>query len=444
MTAVKGPLFVLLARVALVWAVAAGIAAAQAPPDSSLRVEPGVRDRQLRFARSTLGNIAMLPAYAVRLPFQLLNYPIEKYVIHKEPGPVSVYARRGAQNLARQGFGARIGGLGSGSGTGGGISYRPPRWLTFGKPLKLEASVTHTLYEQYLVELDSLHIGSWPAMLRVVSNDRTQMDFYGLGPDSDPRDHSTYRLEELLGTLTFYPRIYGPWSARLWFGGSHSEVSGGRYDDLPSSQEIFDPMVVEGLAGSFDFLEYGFGLVVDSRDVPSYAHRGSYGFIGITGTEGISDTPNAYTKFVGEAQHFLPLPGYRRTLAMRGRFTFTENHSAGDHQIPVFRLEPIGSLRTVRGYQTSRFMEEEAVLASVEYRFPIWTIEPHAGQAIDGAAFFDVGAAVRDLRDVQQQDFRSGGGIGFRIVTARGSIGRMDIGFSPEGYRIHWSIRGAY
>jgi hypothetical protein len=418
-------------------------ASAQAAPfDPAVRIEPGLEDRRRRYARSTAGHVAMIPAYVLRFPFQVVNYPLEHWIIHKEPGAVTVYGRRAYSRLQLGGGGARIGGLGSGSGTGGGLYYRLPLGLTFGKPLTVSASVTHRLYEQYAVRLDSLHVGPVPASLSVVYNDRPREDFWGLGPHSSEDARSTYRLEETFGTFTLNPRIHRALSAVAFVGASRSDVSPGRDPDFPDSQDLFDPKLYEGLTGRFEFIEYGAGLVLDRRDAQTYARHGSYASLAVQAADGLGETSNAYTKYALEARQFLPLPGYLRTFAMRFRTVITDNRSS--HPIPVFRLESVGSGRTIRGYQTYRFTEEDAILGSAEYRFPVWTIEPPSGIRVDGALFFDFGTVLPELSKLQQRHLRSGGGVGLRIVTPRASIGRMDIAFSPEGVRVHFSIRGAY
>jgi Omp85 superfamily domain len=407
------------------------------------RDEPGLEDRQQRYARSTAYHIAMIPAYVLRAPFQVVNYPIEHWLVHRDPGAITVYAGRAWSRARVRGFGARIGGLGSGSGTGGGLRYRLPTGVTFGKPLTVSASVTYRLYVQYAARLDSLHAGPVPVSLQVLYNDRPQEDFYGLGPRSELTNHSTYRLEEMFGTATFLPRIYRDVHALVLVGASRSDVTRGRDSNYPPSQDVFDPTVYEGLSGRYSFFEYGLGLVLDKRDVPTYAHHGRYLSVAIQGAKGIDGTQNAYTKYAIEAQQFLPLPAYRHTLALRFRTVLSDNQST-EHPVPVFRLEAVGSSRTIRGYQTYRFTDEDVLLGSVEYRFPIWNIETPSGIALDGGLFFDFGTALPELGQLQQRDLRSGGGFGFRLVNARRSIGRMDVAFTPEGARVHFSLRGAF
>ena len=408
-----------------------------------LRIEPGLEDRRQRYRRSAASHVAMVPAYVLRFPFQVINYPIENWLVHKEPGALSVYARQTWARLRFGGVAGRIGGLGSGSGTGAGLSYRLPLVLTLGKPLTVSGSWTYLLYEQYAVQLDSLDIGPVPTSLRVRYGDRPQEDFWGLGPRSNEGDRSTYRLEETVATWTLVPPLGRGWVLPVWIGASRSDLSPGRDPDFPDSQDIFDPAVYEGLTGRYEFLEFGTGLVFDTRDVKTYARRGRYLTLGVQHAEGIRDTPSEFTKFTLEAQQFLPLPGYRRALALRFRTVLTDNRAQG-HSVPVFRLESVGSSRTVRGYQTFRFTEEDALLGSVEYRFPVWTIEPQSLMALDGALFFDFGTALRDMGRVQQRDLRSGGGFGLRIVSPRGSIGRMDVAFTPEGIGLHFTLHGGF
>ena len=112
--------------------------------------------------------------------------------------------------------------------------------------------------------------------------------------------------------------------------------------------------------------------------------------------------------------------------------------------MPFFRLEKVVGSRTVRGYQTFRYTEHDALVCDFEYRFPIWDIGLPSRVALDGALFFDFGTAVRNLEDLQQRDLRSGAGFGFRLVNFRGMIGRLENAWTPEGYRYHATLRGTF
>jgi hypothetical protein len=404
--------------------------------------EPGLEARRQRFRRPAWQQAAMVPVHLLRLPFSIVNYPVEHWLVHKEPGALTVYARRVYTRIGVQGFALRVGGLGSGSGVGAGVRYEPPRRWTGGKPLQLAAGITHRGYDRAAASLDSLRWGPLTSGLRLQYDDRPEEDFFGVGLTSRRLDRSTYEQREVLGGLHSLVDLGGAWRLSLQVAASQSDIDRGRDEQFPAAQDRFDPRRVVGLDGRFRFLDYGVGVVYDSRDVPRYARRGSYLQLGVQATDGLGDTPHAFTKYVFEVQHAVPLPGHRRGLAGRLRAVVTDNRAQED--IPVFRLEPLGGSRSIRGYSTYRFLDKDLLLGNLEYRFPVWSIEPPNGQALDGVVFLDFGTVMSNLEDTQQRDLRSGAGVGVRMVTAHDLLFRADNAWTSEGYRFHLGLRGTF
>lgn len=410
--------------------------------DVPQRLEPGLADRQRRHARPTSERIGLLPAHLLRLPFKAIDYPLEHFVIQRDPGPITVYARRFLTRAGQLGFRLQAGGLGTGSGMGGGAVLEVPSQLVPFGTLRFSAATTRLGYDRLSAEVDSLRWGRLEASARFQYDERPQEDFFGRGPWSRLADHATYQLDELRGELEARLGLRGAWRLVLLAGATRVDVRRGRDPDFPTVLEVFDPQRLEGLAGRFEFAEYGGGLVWDRRDVRTYARRGALLAARVLAADGLGDTPHAYTKFDVEGQAFVPLPGTRKGLAARVRATITDRR--GGRDVPVFRLERLGGSRTVRGYLTHRFADRDALLGNVEYRFPIWTIEPPGGQALDGALFFDWGTAVPDLERVQQRDLRSSAGLGLRLAAPRGLLCRFDNAWTPEGFRLHASLRGTF
>lgn len=444
---------------------APGVAAAQAPaaapkpaataspaqpplattsvPASSERLEPGLEDRRQRYARPAWQHVAMVPAYVLRAPFQLLGYPL-RLLVHKDPGPFTVYTRRSLVSLNKVGVGVRIGGLGSGSGAGIGLRYELPQRFTLGHPLRFLAATTYNGYDFIGASLDSLRWGSGRTSLRVGYAERPREDFFGLGPDTPLSDRATYQLDETRVALESFVPLRGAWHFMFDLAATRNDVGRGRDPDFPTVLEVFDPNQIEGLSGRFEFFDWAAGFNYDTRDVPTYARRGRNYTLQVLGAEGINHTVNAYTKVAFEAQEFLPLPLYHTSLAARLRAVRTDNRGDNGVQVPIFRLERVGGSRTVRGYQTFRYTEHDAFIFDFEYRFPIWDIGLPSQLALDGALFFDFGSAVRNLEDMRQDDLRSSGGFGFRLVNFRGMIGRLENAWTPEGYRYHATLRGTF
>ncbi len=403
------------------------------------RIEPGLAARRARYARPTRERIALLPAHLLRLPFRILNYPVERYLIHKEPGAVTIYAGRALTKLRTEGLYLRIGGLGSGSGYGPGVRYEIRPWSR-GPRLSLFGGTTYRGYDQMFASLDSIRLGRARLEFRGQYDERPQEDFFGLGTDSRLQDRATFQQDETLLSVRARLPLRGRWSFVAHTNWSRSDIGRGRDGDFPSALQVFPPL--PGLAGRHEFVDVGAGIAYDSRDLPRYARRGQFVQAVVTASEGTGGTPQAYTKVLFEGAQFIPLPGWRRSLGLRLRSVFTDNRAR--EELPVFRMERVGGSRTVRGYRTYRFHEEESVIGNVEYRFPIWTIDPPGGQALDGCAFFDFGAAIPELSDLQQRDLRSTAGLGVRFATAKDLVLRIDHARTPEGHRTHFGLQGTF
>jgi hypothetical protein len=423
---------------------AAGAAATAVPTATAAApaADKGLADRRRRHARPMAERVGLLPAHLLRLPFKAIDYPLEHFVIHRDPGPVTVYARRFLSGADQLGFSLRVGGLGTGSGLGGGAVFTAPARLVPFATLSFSASTTRLGYDRYAAGLDSLRWGRLEAAIRFQYDERPQEDFFGKGPRSRLADRATYQLDELRGEVEARLRLRGAWRLLVTAGAARDDVGRGRDGDFPTVLEVFDPQQVEGLTGRFEFAEYGTVLVWDRRDVPTYARRGALFAARVLAAEGVGGTGHAYTKYDLEGQGFVPLPGTRKSLAARLHATITDRRAGRD--VPVFRLERVGGSRTVRGYQTHRFTDRDALFGNLEYRFPIWTIEPPSGQVLDGALFFDWGTAVPDLERVRQRDLRSSAGLGFRLAAPRGLLCRFDNAWTPEGFRLHASLRGTF
>ena len=431
--------WLLCAAAACAAPAADGKAATAAGDSTSQAIEPGLAARRARYARPTRERIAMLPAHLLRLPFRIVNYPIEHYLIHREPGAVTVYAGRALRRLRTQSLYVGFGELGSESGYGPGLRYDVMPWSR-GPRLSIFGATTHRGYDEVYARLDSIPLGRARLELRGQYDERPQEDFFGLGPDSHLEDHATFQQDETLVRARARLPLRSRWSLVADVDWSRSDIGRGRDPKFPSVEQVFPPLA--GLAGRYEFVDVGAGITYDSRDPRGYARRGQFMQAFISASEGTGGAPQAYTKVRFEAAQFVPLPGWRRSLVGRVRVAFTDNRAS--EPLPAFRLERIGGGRTLRGYYTYRFQEEESLLGNVEYRFPIWTIDPPGGLALDGCAFFDFGTAVPELSDLQQRDLRSSAGLGIRFTTATDVVVRIDHGRTAEGHRTHFSLRGTF
>lgn len=408
------------------------------------RVEPGLADRKARYAPSTVKKVALAPVRLIELPFVILNYPFEKWLIRKEPIKPIQAGIAGWRRLTRTGVLVRWGGFGQNSGLGGGLGYRVPPAALGGSQLRVFGGLTNNGYEQYYAQFATPRDANLQIGARVEYFDRPRENLFGVGLDSSVDDRSSYRLATTSFLSAAQWRVGTHWKFWGEVGFSRNDTGEGEDEGYPTSQELFPGL--EGLEGRFDFVDYGAAVTWEGRDNNHYASRGSYVSLAARFADGVYGTENAYAKYSAELQQYVPLPGVRRVVALRLFGIVTDNRSSAHEDIPVFRLESIGGSTTMRGYRDFRYTDKDVLFGNVEYRFPFWWIEHESGIAIDALAFFDYGTALPNLEKMQQRHFRSAAGLGFRVATYLSFLGRVDFGWSPEGFRAHaglrWNFKG--
>ncbi len=157
---------------------------------------------------------------------------------------------------------------------------------------------------------------------------------------------------------------------------------------------------------------------------PSAGHE-----LGIWGTafKDISDGPYNFWKIQGDYRRYINL-GLNRVLAFRFGFEMTEPFESGD-QIPFYYLSELGVSTSIRGYDRGRFRDFDMMLASVEYRIPIW-------RSIDFTAFTDAGQVANDLlSDFRLKKLRFGFGAGVRLYGPKDLVANVQAAFSREKFR---------
>ncbi|RMF65270.1 MAG: hypothetical protein D6743_08265 [Calditrichaeota bacterium] len=135
-----------------------------------------------------------------------------------------------------------------------------------------------------------------------------------------------------------------------------------------------------------------------------------------------------YNRFTIEAQQFIPVPflALNRRLAVRGRFEKLDRLNG--RQIPFYELSLLGDAWTLRGFEQNRFRGRGSLLFNVEYRYPVW-------DTWDAVIFIDEGQVFDDLNEIDFERFHFAIGTGFRFMSRRGFLFRVEVGFSRETIR---------
>jgi outer membrane protein assembly factor BamA len=257
-----------------------------------------------------------------------------------------------------------------------------------------------------------------------------QEDFFGYGPDSSSTDHASYHRQglDVQTWASFNPK---PWlQFRSSFGFVNTKVSDGQQSGIPSIEQAFSASRVEGMSRESDFLHAGLRATIDRRDSPRRTRRGAYYAVGLERFVGLGSRDSDFLRFDADVRGYVPVRGLsgEDSIAVRGQMAITD--AAANGQIPFYFLPRLGGGGTLRGYETSRFIDQQALVFSAEYR---WQVR----RKLQIVGFVDAGQVAPDTRDFSFSKLQSsyGAGIrfkGFRVDYAVGREGsRVHIGFGP-------------
>jgi len=328
-------------------------------------------------------------------------------------------------------------------GLAGGLLYKPPPLNRESRLVSLEA--TASVEREYATEAflgfeSDEYVGYAYGRYR----HRPEEDFYGIGPESRPKNESVFRWTDgifggLLGLSFDSPVLVGGHvSYQL------NRIGSGR-GDLPSVQAQFGTSL-PGLTRDVDYLMVGTFFEYDSRDTPykrAFGHRfapteqrirtvsleASRGFyLAAEVTHNVDHRHHDFdfTRFTVDLREFLPID--QELLHGFAFRQFASVTRSSDGQMPFYRMQSLGGARSLRGYARDRFRDRNVFLVNAEVRCEIW-------HWLDMAIFTDAGHVFRNVHDVEVLDPRVGYGAGFRIKKDGQTLGRIDFGRSDEGFR---------
>jgi hypothetical protein len=337
---------------------------------------------------------------------------------------------KGVFLLDREGFYPKLGSLAVGSGFTYGAGFRD-RDL-FDDKGRLDLWAARSVRGYWATEAritfpelaaNYLHLESW-----VAHRDYPEEDYFGLGPDSNRSDRTSYAIEsERIGALAGVR----PLSKALVGGGVeylNPRLGPGQDDRFPSIEEIFDPITAPGLGQSVDYLRSIAFLEVDYRE-PRNARRGGWYRVEFSHVDDRTTGTYTFNRVDTDLRQFVGFLADRRVLAAR-LFLSTSDTDEG-HIMPFYLMPTLGGNDTLRGFREYRFRGPHAILVQGEYRFEVWS-------GLDVALFYDAGKVAEKRSDLDFSDLERDYGFGFRFNTNAGIILRVDAAFgSKDGKHLY-------
>ncbi|MFQ5627799.1 MAG: BamA/TamA family outer membrane protein, partial [bacterium] len=255
----------------------------------------------------------------------------------------------------------------------------------------------------------------------------TRESFFGIGSNSDFEAISSYALEKTTAQVHLGYRINSKATLNAFAQFEQNGVFAGRDKDDPLLTEIPSDSL-PGLGTRIKMGTLGFSLILDSRNLPGRATAGWEVALSGSISDQISRNDFKYWKFMADVKRYVHL-FYNRTLVFR--IAAERMRPLSGNEIPFFYLSELGRRETIRGFTRGRFRDNDMLLASIEYRYPIW-------HYFDAVLYCDAGQVSPDLTDTFAFDnFKFGFGGGIRVHSSRGLVLKLEIGVSTDRTRFY-------
>ncbi len=186
----------------------------------------------------------------------------------------------------------------------------------------------------------------------------------------------------------------------------------------------------------------------DTRDAWRDPHRGWHTELRVGKTGGPLGGDADFWGLKVDLRRYQPIVP-KHTLAM-GALLSTRTGTVG-RDVPPFVQFHLGGANTIRGHDVEvlgkQLFGKNELLATAEYRYTVlppsrvdlWRWSVSVGFQL--AAFADTGLAWTESREFARERFRSGVGLGARLLIPGAEMLRLDLGYSREGgWRFHLGV----
>ena len=253
-----------------------------------------------------------------------------------------------------------------------------------------------------------------------------QEDFWGLGPDSEQRRRSNYRLEDVWLTGAAGLHFRSGFRVAAFIGSIEANVGPGKDRKYPSTEIQFNTTEAPGLDLTPSYWHGGIRVDYDRRDNRDDPASGDLSLFEWTSFKDREAGDFSFNRYEFQYQRFFALSDSRR-IAGRARMVLTGTEPG--HEIPFYLQPSIGGTDTVRGFNQYRFRSGNSLLFNMEYRQAFLGF-------FDAIAFADAGSVSVRPSDLSLKDLRGAVGAGARIRVGGRVFFGVDVGFSGEDTRL--------
>jgi outer membrane protein insertion porin family len=243
------------------------------------------------------------------------------------------------------------------------------------------------------------------------------------------------------GGVEYFRPLAKDWQSALGVSYQRVSVRDGAFSANIESQDALGNRLTVSDSGQDDLLTLNFATVLNREDNPRNPTRGYKLQFGSDQYLPIGDANVLANRLAGNYTHYLPLPLFGFT---QGAKTLVLNLQAGTILGDAVPYESfiLGGSSLVRGYGASEISTARSfVQGTIEYRYPILTVNAFKNQIDLGGTFFldyttDLGSADAVIGQPATVRNRPGDGLGYglglRALTPIGAV-RTEFALNDEG-----------
>lgn len=243
---------------------------------------------------------------------------------------------------------------------------------------------------------------------------RDDFRFYGVGPDSLEDDESLFFRRKLHGGVRADLLAPSPGVGATLM----TEVSSNRFDcsdddenDICGPDGVVDTaddrLQADGFVDGYELLRVTARIYADSRAPRPASSTGARAEVFARWGQGLSNSETHFIRSGAEGALFWDI-FQQRVLGLRVLAETTVR--SGD--VPFAELILPGGSDTMRGFSRGRLHGASLFVASLDYRYPIWSLA-------DGTIFVEAGNVFDELSDLEVDALRGSFGFGIRTVGSR-------------------------
>ncbi len=384
--------------------------------------------------------------FTLKLPIKVLSYTSKGVIIGlDESRIITTYQEIFFNEAETIGLYPMLA-LSPSSGLGGGFVFFHDDFFSPGMDLEVKTNLTAT--SQHEAEF-SLKKPEWMndrfyTYLLVKYAYDPDRDFYGIGFDSKKDARTNFLLRTVNTEVDFganlTPTVHvGGKLGYLW-----ADNGSGKSENYLSIEDTFEKSQRPAFGETLSFFVPQLSLAHDNAVPAGRPHSGGREEFTVALYHQLTDKKFRLIHYELQLSRYLHL-FLERSLAARVRVEMNSSMGGG-YEVPFFLRSQLGGGETLRGYNTGRFSDKDLVLATLEYRFPVWRHpSPIETYQMDGRIFMDAGRVFSDIFDeFTLRHTKLSGGFGLRFSSKEDFVFRLDVAKSSEQLSVMFKQKAVF